>query len=91
MKFPKVIRFYMGKRKRIKLIAAVALILPALIVLYYMLQPLVDYLIYSLVGLNAETHLGAAINFFSYDTIKILILLFHPNPMQMDYLFLCFY
>ncbi|SDC45783.1 hypothetical protein SAMN05216323_103230 [Williamwhitmania taraxaci] len=66
----------MENKKRIKLIAAVALILPALILLYYMLQPLVDYLTYSLVGLNAETHLGAAINFFIYDTIKILILLF---------------
>ena len=66
----------MEKRKKIKLIASVALILPALIVLYFILQPLVDYLTYSLVGLNAETHLGAAINFFIYDTIKILILLF---------------
>jgi len=66
----------MEKRKKIKLIAAVALILPALILLYFILQPLVDYLTYGLIGLNAETHLGAAINFFIYDTIKILILLF---------------
>lgn len=66
----------MEKRKKIKLIAAVAVILPALIVLYWFLQPLVDYLTYQLFGLKAETHFGASINFFIYDTIKILILLF---------------
>lgn len=66
----------MGKGEKIKLIASVAIILPALIVLYYFLQALVDYLTYQLFGLNAETHLGASINFFIYDTIKILILLF---------------
>ncbi|MDP2888747.1 MAG: permease [Bacteroidota bacterium] len=66
----------MEKRKKIKLIAAVAVILPALILLYWFLQPLVDYLTYQLFGLNADSHLGASINFFIYDTIKILILLF---------------
>ncbi|MDP3912128.1 MAG: permease [Bacteroidota bacterium] len=66
----------MEKIKKIKLIASVAVVLPALIVLYYFLQPLVDYLTYGLIGLNADSHLGAAINFFIYDTIKILILLF---------------
>jgi hypothetical protein len=66
----------MQKNKKIKLIASVAVVLPALIVLYYFLQPLVDYVTYQLLGLKAETHLGASINFFIYDTIKILILLF---------------
>ena len=66
----------MEKSKKVKLIASVATILPALIVLYYFLQPLVDYLTYGLIGLNADSHLGASINFFIYDTIKILILLF---------------
>ena len=66
----------MEKRKRIRLIASVAVVLPALIVLYWFLQPLVDYLTYELIGLNADSHLGASINFFIYDTIKILILLF---------------
>jgi hypothetical protein len=66
----------MEKRKKIKLIASVAVVLPALIALYYFLQPLVDYLTYGLIGLNADSHLGASINFFIYDTIKILILLF---------------
>ncbi|MBW8334132.1 MAG: permease [Prolixibacteraceae bacterium] len=66
----------MEKSKKVKLIASVAIILPALIVLYYFLQPLVDYITYGLIGLNADSHLGASINFFIYDTIKILILLF---------------
>ena len=66
----------MEKSKKIKLIASVAIVLPALIVLYWFLQPLVDYLTYELIGLNADSHLGASINFFIYDTIKILILLF---------------
>jgi len=66
----------MEKSKKVKLIASVAIILPALIVLYYFLQSLVDHLTYGLIGLNADSHLGASINFFIYDTIKILILLF---------------
>lgn len=55
---------------------AIALVVPAMIVLYVYLQPLIDYLIYDLVGMNPESHLGASVNFFFYDTIKILILLF---------------
>jgi uncharacterized membrane protein YraQ (UPF0718 family) len=45
-------------------------------VVYHFLQPLADYIVYDLFGLNAASHLGASINFFFYDTIKILILLF---------------
>ncbi|MBW8325448.1 MAG: permease [Prolixibacteraceae bacterium] len=66
----------MEKRNKIKLLASIAILLPALLVLYYFLQPLVDYLTYGLIGLHTETHLGASVNFFIYDTIKILILLF---------------
>lgn len=62
--------------KKTKLIAGIIIILPALIALYYFLQPLIDYLIFDLVGMSPETHLGASVNFFFYDTIKILILLF---------------
>lgn len=40
------------------------------------LQNFSDWLIYSLFKIGAETHLGKAVNFFVYDTIKILILLF---------------
>ena len=53
----------MEKRKKIKLIASVAIILPALIVLYYFLLPLVDYITYGLIGLNADSHFGSSINF----------------------------
>ena len=40
------------------------------------IQQIADWLIYSVLGLGAETHLGTALNFFVYDTLKILILLF---------------
>ncbi|QDO94592.1 permease [Formosa sediminum] len=40
------------------------------------LQHFADWLIYSTFGIGADTHLGTALNFFVYDTIKILILLF---------------
>lgn len=43
---------------------------------YIMLQEFADWLSYNLLGLDAQTHLGTAINFFFYDTTKILILLF---------------
>lgn len=39
------------------------------------LQEMVNYLTYVLMGLDPASHLGSAVNFFIYDTIKILILL----------------
>lgn len=41
-----------------------------------MIQRFADWLVYGIFGLDASTALGEAINFFFYDTIKILILLF---------------
>ena len=41
-----------------------------------MIQDFADWLVYGLFGLSADTSLGVAVNFFFYDTIKILILLF---------------
>lgn len=41
-----------------------------------MIQYFADWLIYDLFSLSATTHLGAALNFFVYDTVKIIILLF---------------
>ena len=41
-----------------------------------MIQVFADWLVYGLFGLSADTPIGVAVNFFSYDTIKILILLF---------------
>ncbi|PIQ15944.1 MAG: hypothetical protein COW67_05570 [Flavobacteriales bacterium CG18_big_fil_WC_8_21_14_2_50_32_9] len=40
------------------------------------IQYLADWLIYSVFGIDAATHLGTALNFFVYDTLKILLLLF---------------
>ncbi|HET6557701.1 MAG TPA: permease [Prolixibacteraceae bacterium] len=66
----------MEKNISLKLTASIALVLPALVALYYFLQPVVDVITYDWLFLKAGTHLGAAINFFIYDTVKILILLF---------------
>lgn len=41
-----------------------------------MIQEFADWLIYGILGLDASTAFGKAINFFVYDTIKILMLLF---------------
>lgn len=41
-----------------------------------MIQKFADWLVYNLMGLSAESRLGEAVNFFFYDSIKILILLF---------------
>ena len=66
----------MEKTKKTKLILSLSAGLPALILLYYFLQPLVNYFTYNLLGLNPDSHFGTSVNFFFYDTIKILILLF---------------
>lgn len=42
-----------------------------------MIQDFADWFVYGLFGLSADTPLGVAVNFFFYDTIKILILLFY--------------
>lgn len=39
-------------------------------------QYFADWLIYTVFGIAAESHLGLSLNFFVYDTLKILILLF---------------
>ena len=41
-----------------------------------MIQTFADWLVYGILGLDAATPLGTAVNFFFYDTIKIIILLF---------------
>ncbi|MGL5773463.1 MAG: permease, partial [Bacteroidales bacterium] len=41
-----------------------------------MIQNFADWLVYGVFGLDAASHLGAAVNFFFYDTLKIIILLF---------------
>lgn len=64
------------RRKRIRLLVLIVIVFPSLLALYHYLPDLVDYLTYNLFRLKPESHLGGAINFFFYDTIKILILLF---------------
>jgi len=39
------------------------------------LQNTADYLVFDLLGLSPESHLAAALNFFIYDSVKILLLL----------------
>ncbi len=41
-----------------------------------MLQQFADWLSYGLLGLDAQTRFGSAVDFFFYDTTKILLLLF---------------
>ena len=41
-----------------------------------MIQQFADWLVYGIIGLDSASHLAGALNFFVYDTIKILILLF---------------
>jgi uncharacterized membrane protein YraQ (UPF0718 family) len=64
------------RKRRAGLLASVAVVFPALLLLYHFLPGFVDYLTFDLFVLNPESHLGTAINFFLYDTVKILILLF---------------
>jgi uncharacterized membrane protein YraQ (UPF0718 family) len=44
--------------------------------MFHWTQNLADWLVYSALGISEKSHLGAALNFFIYDSIKILILLF---------------
>lgn len=41
-----------------------------------MIQQFADWLVYTVIGLDGTTALGGAVNFFVYDSIKILLLLF---------------
>lgn len=41
-----------------------------------MIQRFADWLVYGLLGLDPSSHLGGALDFFVYDSLKILLLLF---------------
>ena len=43
--------------------------------MFYYWEKLVDYFIYSLLGLDKTEHLTTALHFFIFDTVKIFILL----------------
>lgn len=47
-----------------------------------MIQKFADWLVYDIFGVTQGTHLGEALNFFFYDTIKILILLFFISSLM---------
>ena len=64
------------ERKRLVWLLSISLVLPLLIALYHFLPSLVDTFTFDYIKLQPKSHLGQAINFFFYDTIKILILLF---------------
>ncbi|WP_088225642.1 permease [Desulfosporosinus sp. FKB] len=40
-----------------------------------MWQAFVDYLVYQVMGLSPQSHLGSALDFFIYDTVKIFLML----------------
>ena len=47
-----------------------------------MIQEFADWLVYGLFGLSADTPIGIAVNFFFYDTIKILFLLYFISVLM---------
>lgn len=47
-----------------------------------MIQDFADWLVYGIFGLSADTQLGSAVNFFFYDSIKILLLLFFISVLM---------
>ena len=47
-----------------------------------MIQRFADWLVYDIFGLSADTSLVIAVNFFFYDTVKILILLFFISVLM---------
>ena len=61
------------ERRYILQAAAVALVWA---LAYAAIAPAAHWLVFSVTGLSADSHLGQALEFFLYDTIKILLLLF---------------
>lgn len=47
-----------------------------------MIQQTADWLTYDQLGLDAASHLGSALNFFIYDTVKIILLLFAISSLM---------
>lgn len=65
-----------GKKTNVRFVLSIAMMLSFLLALYHYLPELVDVFTYDFMKLNPESHFGEAVNFFFYDTIKIVILLF---------------
>jgi uncharacterized membrane protein YraQ (UPF0718 family) len=64
-----------SRRSGWQLPAAVVLLAILWVLLWRQLQPLADWLTYTVIGLQPDTRLGESINFFLYDVPKILMLL----------------
>jgi uncharacterized membrane protein YraQ (UPF0718 family) len=64
-----------GRRAGLRLALSLAVAALAWVGVYFALQPLADLLTYDLLRLSGDTRLGSAVNFFLYDTPKILLLL----------------
>ncbi|NME72151.1 permease [Flammeovirga aprica JL-4] len=64
------------KKRRTQLLISIAVLLPLLIIFYWFLPDIINYFTFDLLHLSPNSHFGKAVNFFFYDTIKILILLF---------------
>jgi hypothetical protein len=58
-----------------RILALQVLAVAAWYVLYLQLLPFSEWLAYSLLGLDPASHLGSAVQFFAYDTPKVLMLL----------------
>lgn len=56
-------------------VVLVLALLPLWFLVYLGLKPMSEYLAYSVLGLGRESHLGGAVEFFLYDTPKVLMLL----------------
>jgi uncharacterized membrane protein YraQ (UPF0718 family) len=50
--------------------------------MFYPLQLLADYLTYNILDLKIDSHLGSSVNFFIYDSIKIILLLLVINYLM---------
>ncbi len=55
--------------------AIIALLAIVWIIIYQNLQHIADWLTYTLLNLSKDSHLGVSLNFFIYDTPKLLLLL----------------
>lgn len=63
-------------KRSLKYAISAVVIAPLLVLVYINLAQMVDWLTYDLLAMDKTDHIGSAINFFLYDTVKIIILLF---------------
>ncbi len=54
--------------------------------MFYWLQNIVDYIVYGALGMDKGKHLTDALNFFIYDSVKILIGLFMLDIIKIKFI-----